>query len=148
MPLAVERFDAREWPDEVLEPIFADAFPPFIGADKVAALYIDRVREYFADLNIILLDETDQPVACGRGVPIAWNGELNDLPTGYTLPPPELSYSSGLNRDVELLLGPRFSRCRRQPTQKLQPSHCHPTLRHRATTAASPCRKFSGPRSV
>lgn len=84
MPFAVERFDAREWPSEVLEPIFADAFPSFIGADKVAAAYIDRVRAYFADFNIMLIDETDQPVAWGWGVPIAWNGELTDLPTGYT----------------------------------------------------------------
>jgi hypothetical protein len=84
MSFTVERFDAREWPEQVLEPIFADAFPPFIGADKIAAIYIDRVREYFADFNIILLDETDQPVAWGWGVPIAWDGELSDLPTGYT----------------------------------------------------------------
>ena len=84
MPLTVERFDARTWPEEVLEELFADAFPAFIVADPEAKKYIDRVREWFADLNIMLVDDHDVPVATGWGVPVSWNGEQADLPTGYT----------------------------------------------------------------
>lgn len=84
MHLTVERFDARTWPDDVLEELFAGAFPAFITADLEAKRYIGRVREWFADLNIILIDEDAMPVATGWGVPIRWNGELADLPAGYT----------------------------------------------------------------
>lgn len=84
MSFTVERFDARTWPDAVLEPLFADAFPAFISADPVAAVYIGRIREWFAELNIMLVDEDDRPAAVGWGVPIRWSGEITDLPTGYT----------------------------------------------------------------
>jgi hypothetical protein len=82
--LTVERFDARLWPDAALEPLFAGAFPAFITADQVAKKYIGRVREWFPDHNIILADENQVPVATGWGVPITWNGDLADLPAGYT----------------------------------------------------------------
>ncbi|HEU5271656.1 MAG TPA: hypothetical protein VFU36_17145, partial [Jatrophihabitans sp.] len=89
MTYLIERSDARDWPDEQLEPLFADAFPPFITADPVAAVYIGRVRAYFGEFDIMLLDDTlvdgaERPVATGWGVPIRWTGELTDLPSGYT----------------------------------------------------------------
>ncbi len=84
MTYRVERFDARQWPDEQLEPMFADAFPPFISADPVAAVYIGRVRQWFGEFDVMLLDDQDQPAATGWGVPIRWTGELTDLPSGYT----------------------------------------------------------------
>jgi hypothetical protein len=84
VPVTVERFDARTWPDKVLDELFAGAFPTFITADLEAKEYIDRVREWFADLNIILVDENQVPVATGWGVPIRWNGEVAGLPSGYT----------------------------------------------------------------
>jgi hypothetical protein len=84
MALTVERLDARTWPDDVLDEQFGGAFPAFITADSEAKKYITRVREWFADLNVILIDENTVPVATGWGVPIRWNGELADLPAGYT----------------------------------------------------------------
>jgi hypothetical protein len=36
MTLAVERFDARSWRDDQLDPLFAGAFPAFITADQDA----------------------------------------------------------------------------------------------------------------
>jgi len=83
MTIQVERFDAREWPDEQLEPLFGDAFPKFIVADPVAAAYIKRVREFFGEYDIMLLDD-GVPVATGWGVPIRWDGTVTDLPWGYT----------------------------------------------------------------
>jgi GNAT superfamily N-acetyltransferase len=84
MPLTVERSGARTWPDDVMEALFAGGFPAFIVADPEAKTYIGRVREWFADLDIMLVDEHDVPAATGWGVPIRWDGELADLPTGYT----------------------------------------------------------------
>jgi hypothetical protein len=81
---SVERFDARAWPDEQLNALFANAFPAFITADMVAKRYIGRVREWFAEFNIMLVGEDDELVATGWGVPIQWSGELADLPAGYT----------------------------------------------------------------
>jgi hypothetical protein len=83
--LVVERSDARAWPDAQLEALFDGAFPAFITADPVAAAYIGRVRGYFAEFNVMLVDdEVVQPVATGWAVPIRWSGELTDLPAGYT----------------------------------------------------------------
>lgn len=84
MTLTAERSDARSWRDDELEPLFGGAFPAFITADQVAKKYIGQVREWFPDLNIILIGEDDVPVATGWGVPIRWNGEAADLPAGYT----------------------------------------------------------------
>lgn len=50
----MERFNARTWPDHVPDELFADAF---ITADLDAKKYIGRVRAWFADLNIVLVDE-------------------------------------------------------------------------------------------
>jgi hypothetical protein len=83
MPTSVERFDARAWPDDQVEALFADAFPSFITADAAARSYIDRVRQWFTAFNIMLVRD-DEPVATGWGVPIRWNGEIADLPSGYT----------------------------------------------------------------
>jgi hypothetical protein len=84
MSLAVERLDARSWADTELDPLFEGAFPAIITADKVAKKYIDRVRQWFPELNIVLVEDGHVPVATGWGVPIRWNGDVADLPAGYT----------------------------------------------------------------
>jgi hypothetical protein len=84
MSLAVERFDARAWADSDLERLFEGAFPAFITADQVAKSFIGRVREWFAELNIVVIEDGRIPVATGWAVPIRWDGSLADLPTGYT----------------------------------------------------------------
>lgn len=93
MPTTVERFDKREWSGEQLEALFAEGFPAFISADKDAKRYIERIRKWFPQLDIVLVDEDDAPVATGWGVPIQWSGDVSDLPAGYT---------DSLRRAVEL----------------------------------------------
>ena len=44
MQYAVERFDAREWPEQQLESLFAEGFPAFITADQEVKKYIARIR--------------------------------------------------------------------------------------------------------
>ena len=80
----VECFDARSWPDEQLDRLCDGAFPAFIFADAVAAVYVARVRQMFGELHILLIDDDDRPAAVGWGVPVRWTGEVTDLPSGYT----------------------------------------------------------------
>ncbi|MBT2389795.1 hypothetical protein ACFO9E_21420 [Streptomyces maoxianensis] len=84
MALKIERTDARRWPDGHLKELFSEGFPEFITADRLVKDYIGRVGEYFADLNLMLIDEHEMPVASGWGVPIHWDGVPAALPTGYT----------------------------------------------------------------
>ncbi|MFD9003713.1 hypothetical protein ACFV0T_22525 [Streptomyces sp. NPDC059582] len=84
MALKIERTDARTWPDEQMKELFSEGFPQFITADRLVKDYIGRVGEWFADLNLTLIDEHEVPVASGWGVPIHWDGLPETLPTGYT----------------------------------------------------------------
>ena len=87
-PVSVERTDAREWSDEQMQALFAEGFPAFITADQLAKQYIGRIREWFPDLNLTLVEQTpDQartPLATGWAIPVRWDGTVADLPTGYT----------------------------------------------------------------
>ncbi|WP_034088904.1 hypothetical protein [Streptacidiphilus albus] len=84
MTLIVEQTDAREWSDEQLQELFSEGFPEFITADRLVKQYIGRIREWFTDLNLMLVDEHGVPVASGWGIPIRWDGRIETLPTGYT----------------------------------------------------------------
>ena len=84
MQYAVERFDAREWPEQQLESLFAEGFPAFITADQEVKKYIARIRTSFPQLNVMLLDEGGTAVATGWAVPIAWSDEVEDLPTSFS----------------------------------------------------------------
>lgn len=84
LTVTVERTDAREWSDEQMAGLFSDGFPEFIVADKLAKRYIDRVRAWFPEWNLTLVDAEQQPVAGGWGIPIRWDGTVADLPAGYT----------------------------------------------------------------
>ncbi|WP_030910257.1 hypothetical protein [Streptomyces sp. NRRL F-5126] len=84
MALKIERTDARTWPDEQMKELFSEGFPQFIVADRLVSDYLGRVQEYFAELDLMLIDENNVPVAGGWGVPIRWDGTEEDLPTGYT----------------------------------------------------------------
>jgi hypothetical protein len=82
-PYPVEPTNARPWSNEQLEALFSEGFPRFITADLEVKKYITRVREYFPQLDVMLVDEQEQPAATGWGVPISWSGELPDLPTSF-----------------------------------------------------------------
>ncbi|WP_345651505.1 hypothetical protein [Streptomyces siamensis] len=84
MAMSIERTDARPWRDEHLKELFSEGFPEFITADRLVKEYIGRIREWFGDLNLMLVDDHDVPVASGWGVPIRWDGQPEDLPAGYT----------------------------------------------------------------
>lgn len=94
--VSVVRFDTRDWPDEHLAALFAEGFPQFILADQDAKSLIGSVRDSFAALDIALVDGREMPIAAGWGVPIRWDGELADLPSGYT---------DSLRRAVDLRAG-------------------------------------------
>ena len=84
MAVTVERTDAREWSDAQMEDLFSEGFPEFITADRLAKQYIGRVREWFPEWNLILVDAEQNPVATGWGIPVRWDGTVAGLPSGYT----------------------------------------------------------------
>ncbi|MEQ4305245.1 hypothetical protein ABNF97_28350 [Plantactinospora sp. B6F1] len=90
-----------------------DGWPEFIFHDQGTARLLGRIRELFAGLELVLLDDADRPpdadadadagnndadadddnndagngggiVAAGWAVPLCWSGAVDDLPTGYT----------------------------------------------------------------
>ncbi|MQA82271.1 MAG: hypothetical protein GEV10_28055 [Streptosporangiales bacterium] len=57
-------------------------WPEFIFHDAVTHAYLPRVERYFARYDVLLLDE-GRVVAGGWGVPLRWDGTVEDLPEGY-----------------------------------------------------------------
>lgn len=84
MTWTVETMGARERPDDQIEQLFGDGWPEFITADQVVKEYIGTVRQLFADLELVLLDGDDVPVAAGWAVPLRWDGDPANLPGGYS----------------------------------------------------------------
>ncbi|MFC8678389.1 GNAT family N-acetyltransferase [Streptomyces griseorubiginosus] len=78
------RSDARNWPPEQVAELFSEGFPQFITADRLVKRYIGRVREFFPELDLMLLDAQEVPVAAGWAVPLRWDGRADSLPSGYT----------------------------------------------------------------
>ncbi|RIX28517.1 hypothetical protein [Amnibacterium setariae] len=84
MVLHVERYDARERSEAFRRAIGEEAFPPWlIHGDPDSDVWWDRVRRWFPELHVVLEDD-DGPVASAWGVPLAWSGAVDDLPSGYT----------------------------------------------------------------
>jgi predicted GNAT family acetyltransferase len=76
-------FDDRPDLHEQAEEIFSAGWPEFIFHDPIADRQMDRVRQWFGVLNLLLVDGEDRIVAGGWGVPVCWDGSLDDLPGGY-----------------------------------------------------------------
>ncbi|MGX1095431.1 hypothetical protein RKD47_006112 [Streptomyces albogriseolus] len=70
MRLTTEKTGARPWDEAHLKELFGEGFPEFVTADRLVKNYIGRVREFFADLDLMLVDEDGVPVASGWGVPV------------------------------------------------------------------------------
>jgi GNAT superfamily N-acetyltransferase len=68
--------------DEIAAEVFRERWPEFIFHDDVPKKYLARVEEYFGRYDIVVLDG-GAVVAGGWGVPLAWNGSVDDLPSGY-----------------------------------------------------------------
>lgn len=62
--------------------VFRERWPEFIFHDDVPKQYMGRVEKYFARYDVMVLDN-GAVVAGGWGVPMAWDGTVRDLPSGY-----------------------------------------------------------------
>jgi len=68
---------------EEAEAAFRVKWPEFLFPhDPVMIQYEAQVAEFFAQYDVLLLDG-DRVVAGGWGVPIRWDGTVQDLPDGY-----------------------------------------------------------------
>ena len=61
---------------------FRVKWPEFIFHDPIAKQYAAQVAEYFPQYDVLLLDG-GRVVAGGWGVPLRWDGTVQDLPDGY-----------------------------------------------------------------
>lgn len=105
MSFTAEPMHARPRPQEQLDRLFAGGWPEFIFHDQETKRHIGRVRELFADLELVLLDG-DEPVAAGWAVPLCWDGEVSDLPAGYndSLARALAAYDAGRTPDTHAVL--------------------------------------------
>jgi GNAT superfamily N-acetyltransferase len=89
----VEVVLSRDRPDleRAVEEAFRERWPEFIFHDPVSKAYLPRVQKLFREYDILLLDG-GKVAAGGWGVPLAWDGTVEDLPSGY---------DDGLRRAVE-----------------------------------------------
>lgn len=75
--------DAPELDAEASER-FAEEWPEFIFHDLEVRKYADRRQKYFRDWEFYLVTADRRLVAGCWGVPIAWDGTVDDLPGGFT----------------------------------------------------------------
>ncbi|GAA2590472.1 hypothetical protein GCM10010435_81410 [Winogradskya consettensis] len=61
---------------------FRERWPEFIFHDDVSRQHMGRVRTYFARYDVMVIDD-GAVLAGGWGVPMAWDGTVQDLPSGY-----------------------------------------------------------------
>lgn len=59
------------------------SWPTFIQADPVARQYWGRLFSTFAEYQYLLCDEQGQLFAAGHSIPLAWDGTVAGLPTGW-----------------------------------------------------------------
>ena len=68
--------------DEQTGEALREVWPEFIFHDPTSRTYIDRVQEHFPRFDVRLLDD-GAVVAGGWGVPLHWDGTVEDLADGY-----------------------------------------------------------------
>ncbi|MFG1996266.1 hypothetical protein ACGFJ7_40450 [Actinoplanes sp. NPDC048988] len=78
----VTRVDHPELQEEAAT-VFRERWPEFIFHDDVPKKYLARVEEHFSFFDVMALDDDGAVVAGGWGVPLAWDGTVADLPSGY-----------------------------------------------------------------
>jgi hypothetical protein len=62
---------------------FGPGWPEFIGHDPIAERLLPIVRKAFVDWSLVLMTTEGEVAAGGWGVPIHWDGSLEDLPDGW-----------------------------------------------------------------
>ncbi|MFI6828782.1 MULTISPECIES: hypothetical protein [unclassified Kribbella] len=70
--------------DEEAAERFAEEWPEFIFHDVEVRKYIDRRQEYFPEWEFYLVSDDERLIAGCWGVPLAWDGTVEDLPGGFT----------------------------------------------------------------
>ena len=81
--LRVEPMRVRERSEAEFAAPFGDGWPAFIDSDLLAAQHLPFVRDTFGGLEVALVQD-DVLIGAGWGVPIAWNGAIDQLPSGYS----------------------------------------------------------------
>jgi len=70
--------------DEEAEQRFLEEWPEFIFHDLEVRKYSDRRAKDFPEWEFYLISDDERLIAGCWGVPIAWDGTVEDLPAGFT----------------------------------------------------------------
>jgi hypothetical protein len=70
--------------DEEAEKRFVEEWPEFIFHDREVRLYAERRRSFFLDWEFYLVDADRRLIGGCWGVPLLWDGTVEDLPGGFT----------------------------------------------------------------
>lgn len=70
--------------DEEAEQRFVEEWPEFIFHDAEVKKYRERRVEFFRDWEFYLVSDDERLIGGCWGVPIAWDGTIDDLPGGFT----------------------------------------------------------------
>lgn len=62
---------------------FGEGWPEIIFHDRTAKEYMPRVDKLFLHLNLVVLDDEERVIAGGWGVPLEWDGTVENLPEGW-----------------------------------------------------------------
>ncbi|MBA2358744.1 MAG: hypothetical protein H0V84_09995 [Actinobacteria bacterium] len=81
MTLELVRYADRPGLHERRDP-FRRNFPEYMSHNEMGKRYWRRLDDDFADFQLVLLD-AGEPIAEARSIPVAWDGTLDDLPSGW-----------------------------------------------------------------
>jgi hypothetical protein len=93
--------------DDEAEQRFVEEWPEFIFHDLEVRKYSERRAEFFrADWEFYLVSDDERLIAGCWGVPIAWDGTVDDLPGGFTdaLVRSVTSYEEGVEANTFVLM--------------------------------------------
>lgn len=55
----------------------------YMREDPISIQYWHKLLSYFPQFQFVLLNEDDQPMACGNAIPFYWDANINTLPEGW-----------------------------------------------------------------
>lgn len=75
----------KERPDlkESLNDLHSSGWAEFMREDTTGVKYWDDLLSLYSEFQFLLLNELEEPIACGNSIPFYWDGSQKQLPAGW-----------------------------------------------------------------